>query len=459
MKQKKFSPRQVAKYLFQTLMVCVLVHACSGDNALETNLQDDIVSNVEKSPNSNTTKIVPTEIDTALLARLRTQTRAFHNNPSISPEEYELFHSNIYELRELPIRIQVRGTGSKTGRFFSCRGAGQEVTLSKLGFSHFELFYLRILPASSGIPYLIYSNFSRTPLAVGQYTNNPNKKVLYAQPNDNGSTFMIGWDLIPSNYRGYFAIKSTTYVGTSDPSNPWSVFNYYLEALNENTIGYGKYSNKAEQEFLIEPMGPFTIDHIEFDKSSAKVTKRTPLEVVSYGKNETEEQRPFTITAAHYATNSFVFVDKSILKIPFVGKEMFYSPKVEAGRLVVPSPINPNELEQKGFERNMQYTNNTQNTRITLKFDVNGNAKPNSLIEVTSWLENYNVSVNYIVHMKHTTNKDETRIVKLNGTWYGTLYTTKRAKPDIIKFFDLDDGEELLRAKSKNVKLQKTILR
>ena len=61
--------------------------------------------------------------------------------------------------------------------------------------------------------------------------------------------------------------------------------------------------------------------------------------------------------------------------------------------------------------------------------------------------------------MKYTTNKNETRVVKLNGTWYGTLYTTKRAKPDIIKFFDLDDGEELLRVKSKNVKLQKTILR
>ena len=99
-----------------------------------------------------------------------------------------------------------------------------------------------------------------------------------------------------------------------------------------------------------------------------------------------------------------MFVDKSILKIPFNNEKVFYSPKVEAGRLVVPSPIDPDELEQPDFERGLKYTNTMHSTRVMLKFDVNGNAKPNSLIEVTSWLENYNVSVNYTVYMTYTHN-------------------------------------------------------
>ena len=458
MKKKSFLPKQVVLFLSQLSVVCMLFNACNGDETLATITQKNEVA-VKLSQNSDSAEIIPAVVDSTLLARLQMQTRTLRSNPSIPAEELELFKSNIYQLRGLPITIRVRGTGDKTNCCFTCYGAGREVGLSPFNSSVYQQFYLRILPSSSGIPYMIYSYAANRPISVGYYKNDPNRKVLYARYDDKGSAFMASWDLIPSTYRGYFAIESTDYLGTADPNNPWSVFRYYLEAVNANSLGFAKYANKPEQEFLIQPAYDFTIDHIAFDKSSAKVTKRTPLEVVSYGKNETEEQRPFTITTAHYATNTSMFVDKSILKIPFNNEKVFYSPKVEAGRLVVPSPIDPDELEQPDFERGLKYTNTMHSTRVMLKFDVNGNAKPNSLIEVTSWLENYNVSVNYTVYMTYTHNGTDKRTVKLNGVWYGTLYTTKRAKPDIVKFFDLDDGEELLRIKNKGFKFNKTILR
>ncbi|MGG6549464.1 UNVERIFIED_CONTAM: hypothetical protein NY100_29015, partial [Prevotella sp. 15_C9] len=69
------------------------------------------------------------------------------------------------------------------------------------------------------------------------------------------------------------------------------------------------------------------------------------------------------------------------------------------------------------------------------------------------------VSANYVAEMKVKVNNEE-RKVKVKGTWYGTMYTTKRAKPDIVKCFDLDDGEELsLRKKSHPVIISKTILK
>lgn len=45
----------------------------------------------------------------------------------------------------------------------------------------------------------------------------------------------------------------------------------------------------------------------------------------------------------------------------------------------------------------------------------------------------------------------EERKVKINGVWRGAIYTTIRDNKypkDIIKFFNLDDGKEIIREKS-----------
>ena len=99
-----------------------------------------------------------------------------------TPTSYDdFFSSNIYAIRELPITIKARAiaSGSTSGySYFTCTGAGKEVTLGNSSTSTNSKFYLKILPASTGIPYLIYSNVSKTPLCVGYYTNNPDNKIL-----------------------------------------------------------------------------------------------------------------------------------------------------------------------------------------------------------------------------------------------------------------------------------------
>lgn len=132
-----------------------------------------------------------------------------------------------------------------------------------------------------------------------------------------------------------------------------------------------------------------------------------------------------------------------------------------ANKLVVPSPVNPeDEPNSEEFLRDMKYSNSKASVRRVLTVESEGIAKPNSLIEVTSYLEGYSVSVNYVAEMKIKGNNNEERKVKVKGTWYGTMYTTKRAKPDIVKCFDLDDGEELsLLKQSHPVIISKTILK
>lgn len=465
MKMKNVKMRianQFAKSI-PVVVLCALFNACGNDDSTESFSGKTTLTQVVNTTFSTTDEeILPAENDSVLLEILHnSQTRSAKRGlMSLSYEDADdYFDENIYQLRELPLIIQARGTGNKSNKFLSCDGAGKEVGLVPSASSNRQCFYLRILPASAGIPYLIYSDASKTPLSVGYYRKNPDKKILYARQDNNGSLFMAAWDLKACDYQGYFAITSNDYIGRSDPNNTWSIFYYTIEAQDENKIGYAKYSKKAQQEFLIQPRDSFTVDYIDFDKSSAKISKRNPLEVVSYGKNETEERRPFKIVSAHYATNTSRFSEKSILKIPFGISKYFYSPKVEAEHVVVPSPVKPEDLEQSGFEKNIQYTNNTQNMPTILKVEIDGNAKPNSLIEVTSWLENYNVSVNYTAYMSYKYKEGDVRTVKIRGTWYGTLYTKKRAKPDVIKFFDLNDGEELSLMKTKNITISKTLLK
>ena len=461
MKKTKIKLGHIQVRVTMALLLLTLFASCSNEDVSENIVNGVTQKESVYADKQAESEIIPAEKDTILWDKfLKMQSRAISTTSydDDDDERDEFFDENIYQLREIPLKIQARGTGKNSGKYLSCAGAGKEVFLASFGYSDNQLFYLKIYPPSTGIQYVIYSKKSNTPIGVGCYTNNPDKKILYAQNDDKGSLFMASWNLNPCEYQGYFAITNNGYLGQEDPNNAWSVFHYSIEAQDNGKIGYAKYSRKAQQQFLIQSKDSFTVDYIDFDKSSAKITKRTPLEVVSYGKNETEERRSFTITSAHYATDTSRFNEKSLLKMLSEKKKLFYCPKVEAEHIVVPSPINPDELTQTNFERNIKYSSDTQNIRRILKFDINGIAKPNSLIEVTSWLENYNVSVNYIAYMSYKY-KGEVRKFKIKGTWYGTLYTTKRAKPDVVKFFDLDDGEELGVVKAKNIVISKTILK
>ena len=166
--------------------------------------------------------------------------------------------------------------------YLFCDGAEKEVTLGNSSTVAGSKFYLKILPASSGIPYLIYSNVSKTPLTVGHYTNNPNNKILMSAKDNSGSLYGSGWNLIPSSYKGYFSIQSESYLGQSDPNNSWSIFYYVLEAKADNKLGYGQRVNyKAQQEFLINPTTTFTLQNVTFDLDNAVVTNSTAVSKVT----------------------------------------------------------------------------------------------------------------------------------------------------------------------------------
>ena len=80
----------------------------------------------------------------------------------------------MWAIRELPFTL------STGGGYLSCTGWGQRVTYEGYNPGSYGKFYVQIPSSITGIPYLIYSNYSKTRLAVGHYTSNPESKILLA---------------------------------------------------------------------------------------------------------------------------------------------------------------------------------------------------------------------------------------------------------------------------------------
>ena len=274
----------------------------------------------------------------------------------------EFFASNMNAMSGLSVNISVRSTSSgssTTKKYLKCSGNGKEVTLDELSESGESKFYLKILPASSGIPYLIYSNKSRTPLCVGHYSNSPDNKILMAAAEDSESLYSSSWDLVPSSYyKGYFSIQSESYFGQSDPDNQWSVFNYVLEAKSDNKLGYGqRVANKAQQEFLIKPIAIFDVKSIEYDLANATVTSSTMIQHSSTAVNTKEYSENVKIdmtvsgdeTSVYYETAGALSIDIES------GNRHFQRPVPIAGRAVIPD----------GTQSDAIYSRITQKHRIS----------------------------------------------------------------------------------------------
>lgn len=350
----------------------------------------------------------------------------------------DFFSSNMYAIRELPITIQVRSiaSGSTSGyTYLYCTGAGQEVTLSNVKSS----FYLKILPASSGIPYLIYSNASKTPLSVGYYTNNPNNKILISAKDNSGSLFSASWNLLPSSYyKGYFTIESESYLGQSDPDNMWSVFNYVLEAKGNNKLGYGQpVNNKAQQEFMITPTCDFNLTDLKFDLDNATVTEGQLLPTT------------FSLTNIDY------FEKTEKIEIEFTGQETsFFNETRGTLNLNVtdpdsmmfqrPQPISGKAVITKESPKDAKYLTSTEKFNVTKTFETSIDMKPRCLLQLKAKLKTFTLNVPYVVTAQYKYN-NELREVKVKGVWKGFSLANPYHNTPIMEphFYDLESGNEI----------------
>lgn len=351
----------------------------------------------------------------------------------------DFFSENMYAIREMPITIMVRSiaTGSSANyKYMFVDGKGKEVVLRNSDKEAGSEFYLKILPATAGVPYLIYSNVSKTPLAVGQYTNNPDNKILMTAKDESGSTFSMGWDLLPvSSSKGYFAIESQSYLGQSDPNNMWSVFNYVLEAKADNKIGYAqRVNNKAQQEFQITPVEDFALTDVKYDLANAKIDDGPTIDgkmVEIINTSEEEMDMPFSTFVSGTETSMYS-QDKGKLNVNIVDeyKKVFPRPVAIARRATITGV-----KSDASYKSSKQYFTRKWNHENTVSM------KKHCLLQLTCKFKTFNLKVPYTA-----TAQCNGRIVTVAGTWEGNyIANPDHNKPTLLThYYDLETGEELM---------------
>lgn len=422
--------------LFMFIIMAVLMTACNDDaealyemaqipqehSALSRSISIDSISDGT---------LVVDSLSEEMLQLRESLLKLSTKRNTISTSNYDdydqWFSSNIYAIRELPVTIQVRGVAdgcNKNYSYLNCTGAGQEVKLSSSSTSDYSKFYIKVLPATTGIPYLIYSNKANTPLTIGHYNKTPNVKILMSQENNDKLSDFAGWDLIASNQnKGYFAIQNNMYMGQYDESNPWSIFYYHLEAISGNKLGFAQPTTKAQQEFEIIPCDNFTLSSIEYDLSTKTIRSYTEAHYGT-GQNLTSQEGLVNVNFNFDAdeTSNFntwnnslkVNLNDAKVKLPWVNGGGIMLPGSDTNRPATTAPFTyPGYYH---YHKNIQYT---------LKRNCPGRHN----IEIKAYFVKYDVSIKFTAKAYFQTKDGDERKFTITGTWYGTLFDD----PSIVK--------------------------
>lgn len=248
------------------------------------------------------------------------------------PALKSLSNSDRYEIDQLhlvPIYLKVKGNTSNR-QFISSSSKGAELTMETYRGNVTQQFYIKKLPASTGIPNLIYSKNTETPISIGSYNNNPDVKVLYARNDADGSLFGSSWDFDRGEYStNSFVIENQDFP-ESGGGSPWDIY-YNVITANGGKISFSKYNNNPRQEFEIIPAETFVIEKIEFDVDAGAILSKAPLQIYKEGYSNTgplEQSYTFNVNRSYSKSSEFnrktsynVEVSTTVIaKVPFIAE-------------------------------------------------------------------------------------------------------------------------------------------
>ena len=213
----------------------------------------------------------------------------------------------LYQLEDVPIFLKIQGN-STSKQFLNVTDAGAEATIAEYSGDINQQFYIKIPSSIIGIPYLIYSKKTNTPLKIGAYTSNPATKVLYADKDNNGGTFGASWDFEKGEYTpNSFVISAQDYPQQGSSGN-WMDIYYPVITVDDSKISFSKYNNSPRQEFAIVPVEDFEIESIRYITDASSVLEQMPDIVYkdTYTNNGPIQQtHKFTISESYKETSNF----------------------------------------------------------------------------------------------------------------------------------------------------------
>lgn len=414
-------------------------------------LESDIACPVSRSINIDTIEEEPELLHLTdemlslkeMLDNLRRPARlsaSLYNNGEDEDDEdgdynYDMYYdSNLRAIEGIPMYIRVRKAGatSLANRvYMSTDGEGKEINLRRSSEIDDRFRFILKRPLSvTGIPYLIYSYKTNTPVAVGAYKSNPDKKVLMLAKDDT-DLLPCSWDLIPADSAGCFYIQSQSYIGRTDPNNYWSIFYYVLEAMDDNRARFAKIEyDKPEQIFYFDLNAEFAVKSIEYDFNSAVVTPAKPLrsnELTLRNTSDFDSRKDFTVTAITDETSDFK-PRKSQFVYKINGGNLLPRPRTEA-KVAFVNPDTPRDanynLRDEKFTGTLTYSGSVY---------IMGRASCKLIIE----FQTFDLEVPYVLTATYQ-GKD----IKLCGVWRGHVIGDPECDvpTQVTIYRDLDTGE------------------
>lgn len=312
--------------IFNFVAICyLLLTACSDEYPLQ-NFDSVCYQELSTSDTDSLSvlplidRILPLEGDSLEMRKQIPQART-DNSTSILYEE-------LNQLDQIPIYLQVKGNSS-TSQFLSAHEEGKELSFENYNTTDLsQQFYLRILPASLGIPYMIYSKNTNTPISIGAYSSNPDVMVVYAKPADNTSTFGASWDIRHGDYsKESFIIENQDYP-RQGPSGLWYDIYYSVITADDSKVALEKYSKLPNQEFSIIPVENFRVESVTFDTNASTLSNAPDVVFSDKFTNDgpIDQNHTFTISESYQETSTFNrrtsynvnVTTKFKVKVPFI---------------------------------------------------------------------------------------------------------------------------------------------
>lgn len=366
---------------------------------------------------------------------------------------------NIYAIRDLPVTIR-----TKSGASISTNGKGRELAVnagrgggrqsaeieeqaylsagsgrpsrpSRPSYTNKFKFYFKTFPASSGIPYILYSKQENTPISVGTYSKDPDNPILYTRDNSSGSLYMASFDFLPSNTKRYVKWQSNGLIAQGNSGNWSDIYYKVAEIRNNNKTGFGRWNGSSIQEWSITSDVTFTVDDIEFSNSyNTRIVNQGSIKV-SGG-----EQNDFYNTCLPNVNVKFYkdVEDKSSFE---EHSSIAFSLNTNGKKFPLPTIINGaiNTWPSQSTPRVALYEEKPQIIPKQLQGFIATSLEPRTKMEAVYTYRWYDVEVDYSVKISYS-NRSDVRRTTLKGIWKGRIWIDPK-EPVPYKFINLNNNQ------------------
>lgn len=397
--------------------------SCIAALALSSCSEDGMIENLSSNSEVKATELASRSISLND-SILQLNEEDFPDAPQIKLLSDGELNAMLSQLNEVPIQIQSTqyNMGKNTLEFVE---PGKELKFSSFSKGNKkQMFFIKILPPSTGINYLLYTwnddpTGDKYPIGVGSYASNPDKYVLYAKKDNTGTLFGFSWDFMYSNSKNGIVIENQDLLGQGS-GGPMDLYHYSITA-SSGLISIDRTHKGANQEFVIIPDYSYEIIDLEFFYDEAQITNSQDVmmkEETITNNGSTEMTKKLTVSETR--TEECTFTEQKGLSLTMSENQQL---GISIAQIV---NIGGSATVQQGQTQTVTYANRTSIQR-TITDEINYTIPPYTRTTVKYMMSQYKLSVPYKITCRDKEGKNLTLDVR--GVWDGVDYM----KSDLIK--------------------------